>query len=98
MLTNKIMPSLLAAAVAGAALAALPTTSASAQDGKKYEKCYGIAKAGENSCAAANGSHSCAGQAKADYDGQEFKDVAVGTCEQMNGQKAAFQGKNAKMK
>ena len=30
------------------------------------EKCYGIAKAGKNDCAAANGSHSCAGQAKAE--------------------------------
>ncbi|MSO72156.1 MAG: DUF2282 domain-containing protein [Rhodospirillaceae bacterium] len=33
------------------------------------EYCYGIAKAGENSCAATNGSHSCAGQAKANFSG-----------------------------
>ncbi|MSO98533.1 MAG: DUF2282 domain-containing protein [Rhodospirillaceae bacterium] len=29
------------------------------------EKCYGISKAGENSCTAANGSHGCAGQSHA---------------------------------
>ncbi|MBL8644103.1 MAG: DUF2282 domain-containing protein [Rhodospirillaceae bacterium] len=98
MLNTKIMPSILTAAVAGAAYVAISAAPAAAQDKPKYEKCYGIAKAGENSCAAANGAHGCAGQAKADYDGQEFKDVAAGTCEQMNGQKTAFTGKNPKMK
>lgn len=99
MLNDKIVPSLLVAAVAGAAFVALSSAPSLAQDGKKpVEKCFGIAKAGENSCAAANGAHGCAGQAKTDYNGQEFKDVPTGTCEQMNGQKAAFQGTNPKMK
>ena len=35
---------------------------AAAQD--KKEKCYGIAKAGQNDCANLSGTHSCAGQAK----------------------------------
>jgi uncharacterized membrane protein len=94
----KIMPSILATAVAGATLMALSSTSAVAQDKKPVEKCYGIAKAGENSCAAANGAHGCSGQAKTDYNGQEFKDVPAGSCEQMNGQKTPFQGQNPKMK
>jgi uncharacterized membrane protein len=38
---------------------------ASAQD-KGKEKCYGIAKAGQNDCANLSGSHSCAGQSKVD--------------------------------
>ena len=57
--------------------------------GPTHEHCYGVAKTGENNCAAANGKHSCAGQAKGDYSGQEFKEVAKGTCEQMNGQPQA---------
>ena len=49
------------------------------------EKCYGIAKAGQNDCANASGSHSCAGQAKVDMDKGEWKYVAKGTCESMKG-------------
>ena len=49
------------------------------------EKCFGIAKAGQNDCATPNGSHSCAGQAKADKDANEWKYVAKGTCEKTGG-------------
>ena len=59
-----------------------------AQD-KGKEKCYGIAKAGQNDCANLAGTHSCAGQAKADHDSGEFKYVAKGTCKDMNGLTAA---------
>jgi uncharacterized membrane protein len=55
------------------------------------EKCYGVAKAGENSCAA-NG-HSCQGQAKADNDPGEWKNVSKGECEKMGGSTTA--GKKA---
>ena len=58
---------------------------------KAKEKCYGIAKAGENGCAA-NG-HSCQGQAKADNDPAEWKNVGKGECEKMGGSLAA--GKKA---
>ena len=63
-----------------------------------YTERYGIAKSGENNCAAANGKHSCAGQAKVDFNGQEFKEVANGTCEQMNGSLKPFEGMNPKIK
>ena len=56
----------------------------SAQD-KPKEKCYGIAKAGQNDCANLSGSHSCAGQAKADMAADEWKYVAKGTCKDMKG-------------
>ena len=60
--------------------------TASAQDAKmEKEKCYGVAKAGQNDCASSTGSHSCAGQAKKDNDPNEWKYVAKGTCEQMGG-------------
>jgi uncharacterized membrane protein len=57
---------------------------AAAQD-KGKEKCYGIAKAGQNDCANLSGSHSCAGQAKADNGADEWKYVAKGTCKDMKG-------------
>jgi uncharacterized membrane protein len=56
---------------------------------KDKEKCYGIAKAGQNDCANAAGTHSCAGQAKKDNDPGEWKYVAKGTCERMGGKTAA---------
>jgi uncharacterized membrane protein len=49
------------------------------------EKCFGIAKAGQNDCASVTGIHSCAGQAKTDMDKAEWKYVAKGTCEKMGG-------------
>ena len=51
------------------------------------EKCYGIAKAGQNDCGTAK--HACAGLSKADSDAGEWKYVANGTCEQLGGKKAA---------
>lgn len=77
---------MIAAALAGMCFAG---TSASAQTGGNAktdkEKCYGIVKAGQNDCASANGTHSCAGQAKTDNAGDEWKYVAKGTCEKMGG-------------
>lgn len=49
------------------------------------EKCYGVAKAGQNDCASADGSHGCAGQAKVDNDKNEWKSVAKGTCTKTGG-------------
>lgn len=61
------------------------SVSAHADDKAAKEKCYGVAKAGKNDCASANGSHSCAGQSKADNDANEWKYVAKGTCDKMGG-------------
>lgn len=54
--------------------------AAQAADAGK-EKCYGVVKAGKNDCAG-NG-HACAGQAKADANGQEFVTVPAGTCDRL---------------
>lgn len=43
------------------------------------EKCYGIATAGHNDCAAGAGT-SCAGTSRVDYQGNAWKYVAKGTC------------------
>ena len=64
-----------------------------AQDGK--EKCYGVAKAGQNDCANLSGSHSCAGQAKVDADAGEWRYVAKGTCKDLKGM-TAEEAKKAK--
>lgn len=61
------------------ALATQPTLAADASK----EKCFGIAKAAGNDCAA-NG-HSCAGMAKKANDGKEWKLVAKGTCLELKG-------------
>jgi uncharacterized membrane protein len=51
---------------------------------KDTEKCYGIAKGGQNDCGTAK--HACAGLgAKADNDPSEWKYVAKGSCEKMGG-------------
>jgi uncharacterized membrane protein len=63
---------------------ALLSSPAIAQNTAK-EKCFGIAKAGQNDCANLSGTHSCAGQAKVDNDKGEWKYVAAGTCKSMNG-------------
>lgn len=60
---------------------------AAAQD-KGKEKCFGIAKAGQNDCASLSGSHGCAGEAKADNAADDWKYVAKGTCKQMKGKTA----------
>lgn len=52
--------------------------SASETDAEK-EKCYGVAKAGENDCAAGPGT-SCAGTSTTDYQGNAWKYVDADTC------------------
>lgn len=85
------------AAAAGSLMSlALLSTPALAQNGGK-EKCYGIAKAGQNDCANLAGTHSCAGQAKMDMDKGDWKYVPAGTCKQMGGL-SADEAKKASMK
>jgi uncharacterized membrane protein len=62
--------------------------SAQAQEAKDKEKCYGIAKAGQNDCANLSGSHTCAGQAKVDKGPDEWSYVAAGSCKKLGGMSA----------
>lgn len=73
----------LVASAAIGSLLALGTVTAQAADAPAKEKCYGVAMAGQNDCAA-NG-HSCAGQSKADKDPTEWKYVPAGSCAEMGG-------------
>ena len=72
-----------AALVSVVAFGAVAQTAVAADAPK--EKCFGIAKAGANDCASANGSHSCAGQAKKDGEPTDWKYVVQGTCAKMGG-------------
>ena len=63
-----------AMALSGATLVASTTGAQAAK-----EKCYGVALAGKNDCAAGPGT-SCAGTSKVDFQGNAWKSVDAGTC------------------
>lgn len=69
-------------AVAGAIAAALSVHATTVVNAQATEKCYGVALAGANDCAAGPGT-TCAGTASVDYQGNAWKAVATGTCETM---------------
>lgn len=58
------------------AIGAMATTAVQAED---MEKCFGVAMAGQNDCAAGAGT-TCAGTSKVDYQGNAWKLVPAGTC------------------
>jgi uncharacterized membrane protein len=72
-------------AIATLSLAALAAGVAHAEEKKPMdqkaamEKCYGVAMAGKNDCAAGPGT-TCAGTSKVDYQGNAWKNVPAGTC------------------
>ena len=74
---------ILSSALASALALGLAGPAAAQEKGK--EKCYGIAKAGQNDCANLSGSHSCAGQSKDNMAPADWRYVAKGTCTQMKG-------------
>lgn len=76
---------LIAAALAGACAAQATAAGQDMQGAgtSAQDKCYGVAKAGQNDCGTAV--HGCAGQAAADNDPAEWKYVAKGTCEKIGG-------------
>ena len=76
-------------ALIAAALATVCTAAAATDKPKaEQEKCFGIAKAGQNDCAAA-GVHGCASQSKVDKGGADWKYVAKGTCAKAGGKLTA---------
>ena len=82
------------AGIAGLALTAgiaagLATTPVAAQGAK--EKCYGVALAGKNDCAAGPGT-SCSGTSTIDYQGNAWKYVSKGSCKKMGGSLTAKKG------
>jgi len=70
-----------AAALALALGAALAISSAPLTAQAADNECFGVAMKGKNDCAAGPGT-TCAGTAKVDYQGNAWKFVPKGTCEQ----------------
>ena len=73
------------ATLAASALALSLSAAASADEdngasSNEQERCYGIALAGENDCAAGPGT-SCEGTSTVDYQGNAWTYVPEGTCE-----------------
>ena len=71
-------------AFAGLLTAGLAAASGGALAAEK-EKCFGVAKAGQNDCGGKHAKHSCAGQSKVDMDKNDWKYVEKGSCEKMGG-------------
>ena len=67
----------------------------------KMEKCFGVAKAGKNDCAAGPGT-SCAGTSTVDGQGNAWMLLTTGTCEKLVGgsltAKADMEGMSEKKK
>ena len=78
-MNQRAMITATALAVMSMGLMAVPAAA------QEKEKCFGIAKAGQNDCANLSGTHSCAGQSKVDMGKDEWKYVAKGTCKDMKG-------------
>ena len=76
-------------AIATAVAGALAAGAASAQQGPapkpdfKFEKCYGVAKAGHNDCQTA--ANSCAGQVRKDMQADAWLYVPAGLCSKIVG-------------
>ncbi|MFV0386773.1 DUF2282 domain-containing protein [Paracoccus sp. (in: a-proteobacteria)] len=75
---NSKLATAIAAAISLSAVAAHADDAKKADMGK-MEKCYGVAMAGQNDCAAGPGT-TCAGTATKDYQGNAWKMVPAGTC------------------
>lgn len=80
-MSTKMKASVTAASILAVALMSNSAISHAGKEG--YEKCQGIAKAGQNDCGA-NG-HACAGYAEVDGDANEWVFVPEGTCDKIVG-------------
>lgn len=63
--------------------AAVVTASSAKADDVKYEKCFGVAKAGQNDCQSST--HICSGKSTVDRDPHTFIALPAGTCEKLSG-------------
>ncbi len=83
--TKTLVSSALAAlaAIAASASIAQAQTGPAEQPKFAFEKCYGVSKAGLNDCETAT--HSCAGTATADNQGDAWIYIPAGTCTKLTG-------------
>lgn len=101
--TQFALPAFALAAALGSVLAMGASPAQAQEKSADKEKCYGVALAGKNDCAAGPGT-TCAGTAKTDHQPNAWKHVPAGTCTKTAsktsptgyGQLAAFKAKTAK--
>lgn len=79
---KEILAATILAALIGSGVAQAADKAGTKQD---REKCYGVAKAQKNDCAAKDGSNACAGQAKKDDDTNNWVYVPKGLCNKLAG-------------
>lgn len=97
------VPAFAFAAALGSVLAMAAAPASAAEKHATQEKCFGIALAGKNDCAAGPGT-TCAGTSKVDHQANAWKMVPAGTCTKTLsktsptgfGQLAAFKAKSSK--
>ena len=97
-----VLPAAALAAMLGPALVSASAPAQAGDNAMAKEKCYGVAMAGKNDCAAGPGT-SCAGTSKREHQSDAWTYVAAGTCTKMvsktsptgHGQLAAFVAKQA---
>lgn len=77
-MTKSTIAQIAGLAISASVVAAATASPASAQRAP-MEKCYGVAKAGQNDCAAGPGT-SCSGTSTRDYQGNAWKLVPKGSC------------------
>ena len=90
-MTNKLIPTAILTVIATLginhqAIAETSTTQATTNQmapAKGTEKCYGIAKAGQNDCGTAG--HMCAGESSVDNDKESWIAVPTGLCKRIVG-------------
>ena len=80
---NAVMKNTVLIASAMAAVIGLGATIPTKAEDAKNEKCYGVARAGQNDCATA--SNSCAGTTTSDAQKDAFLYVPVGICTKIAG-------------
>ena len=78
---------LIHAALSSLIAAGLATGISNSAVAADTEKCYGVAKKGQNDCGTAE--HACGGHAATDNMPEEWKYVPKGTCEQIGGKLTA---------
>ncbi len=82
MSTKALTASTLAGAVALAVSSTAFFANTTGAVAAEKEKCFGVAMAGKNDCAAGPGT-TCAGTSKVDFQGNSWKYVEAGTCTTM---------------
>jgi len=94
----KFQHSIVTTAITSLLVLGVSAATGSAYAAANQEKCFGIAKAGQNACNSNPKMHSCAGHSKIDNDPNDFIPVPLGTCLKVGGSLEPEGGKHVPVK